>query len=190
MLKEPFYRLHPSNGAEAGRTPRRCSRCCRVRTRPGRALLCDRGALPEDLAFAAISENLVPPVSAIVFLRAENNETIKAVFVKMLKLCEAAGLALAGTIEINGTTLGSDERVRRTATSIGGRRDRQDPRRRRIDRHRRHRGIAHLHPGRAAAAPGSASLASPALARPRPKSPLLSRRHHRRLWPTSQPSGS
>jgi transposase len=61
-----------------------------------------------DLAFRVICANLVPDHTTIASFRADNEEAVKAIFVEVLKLCDAAGLATLGCIAIDGTKVGSD----------------------------------------------------------------------------------
>ena len=61
-----------------------------------------------DLAFKVITVNLVPDHRTIARFRAENEAAITSVFVEVLKICDAAGLASLGQIAIDGTKIGSD----------------------------------------------------------------------------------
>jgi len=61
-----------------------------------------------DLAYRVIAVNLVPDHRTIARFRAENEAAIKSVFVEVLKICHAAGLASLGQIAIDGTKIGSD----------------------------------------------------------------------------------
>lgn len=70
-----------------------------------------------DLAFKVICANLVPDHTTIAAFRAENEEAIKKMFVEVLKLCAAAGLACLGVIAIDGTKLGSDAALDRNRSS-------------------------------------------------------------------------
>ncbi|WP_343577810.1 transposase, partial [Mycobacterium sp.] len=65
-------------------------------------------ACRSDLAYKVIAVNLVPDHRTIARFRAENEEAIKSVFVEVLKVCDAAGLASVGQIAIDGTKVGSD----------------------------------------------------------------------------------
>jgi transposase len=65
-------------------------------------------ACRSDLAFRVICANVVPDHSAIARFRAEHEAAIKGVFVDVLRLCAAAGLASLGRIAIDGTKIGSD----------------------------------------------------------------------------------
>lgn len=65
-------------------------------------------ACRSDLAYKVIAVNLVPDHRTIARFRAENEEAIRSVFVEVLKLCDAAGLASLGQIAIDGTKIGSD----------------------------------------------------------------------------------
>ena len=61
-----------------------------------------------DLAYKVIAVNLVPDHRTIARFRAENEDAIASVFVEVLKICDAAGLASLGQIAIDGTKIGSD----------------------------------------------------------------------------------
>ncbi len=61
-----------------------------------------------DLAYKVIAVNLVPDHRMIARFRAENEDAIASVFVEVLKICDAAGLASLGQIAIDGTKIGSD----------------------------------------------------------------------------------
>ena len=61
-----------------------------------------------DLAYKVIAVELVPDHRTIARFRAGNEEAIKAVFVEVLKICHAAGMASLGRIAIDGTKIGSD----------------------------------------------------------------------------------
>ena len=65
-------------------------------------------ACRSDLAFRVICVNLVPHFTTIARFRAEHEEAIESIFVEVLKLCHAAGLASLGQIAIDGTKIGSD----------------------------------------------------------------------------------
>jgi transposase len=65
-------------------------------------------ACRSDLAYKVIAVNLVPDHRTIARFRADNEEAIRSVFVEVLKLCDAAGLASLGQIAIDGTKIGSD----------------------------------------------------------------------------------
>lgn len=65
-------------------------------------------ACRSDLAYKVIAVNLVPDHRTIARFRAENEDEIKSVFVEVLNLCDAAGLASLGQIAIDGTKVGSD----------------------------------------------------------------------------------
>jgi len=65
-------------------------------------------ACRSDVAFKVISANKVPDHGTIARFRAENADAIGSVFVDVLKLCRAAGLASLGRIAIDGTKIGSD----------------------------------------------------------------------------------
>ncbi len=61
-----------------------------------------------DLAFRVICANEVPDHTTIARFRADNESAIASVFIEVLRLCDAAGLASLGTIAIDGTKIGSD----------------------------------------------------------------------------------
>ena len=61
-----------------------------------------------DLAYKVIAVSLVPDHRTIAAFRAENEVAITSVFVEVLKICDAAGLASLGQIAIDGTKIGSD----------------------------------------------------------------------------------
>ncbi|MHB1598681.1 MAG: transposase [Acidimicrobiales bacterium] len=73
--------------------------------RSSRAIM---AACQSDLAFKVIAVNLVPDHRTIARFRADNEAAIKSVFVEVLKICRAAGLASLGQIAIDGTKIGSD----------------------------------------------------------------------------------
>ena len=77
-------------------------------------------ACRSDLAFRVICANKIPDHSAIARFRAEHEGAIKGVFVDVLRLCDAAGLASLGQIAIDGTKIGSDAALdkNRSATWI------------------------------------------------------------------------
>ncbi len=61
-----------------------------------------------DVAFRVICANTMPDHTTIARFRADNEKAIEAVFVDVLRLCAAAGLASLGRIAIDGTKIGSD----------------------------------------------------------------------------------
>lgn len=61
-----------------------------------------------DLTFRVICANMVPDHATIARFRADNEGAIETVFIEVLKLCDAAGLASLGQIAIDGTKIGSD----------------------------------------------------------------------------------
>ncbi|MHB1951995.1 MAG: transposase [Acidiferrobacteraceae bacterium] len=61
-----------------------------------------------DVAFRVICAGNQPDHTTICRFRADNEEPIVAVFVEVLRLCAAAGLASLGRIAIDGTKIGSD----------------------------------------------------------------------------------
>ena len=73
--------------------------------RSSRAIM---AACRTDLAYKVIAVNLVPDHRTVARFRADNEAAIKRVFVEVLKICKAAGLAALGQIAIDGTKIGSD----------------------------------------------------------------------------------
>ena len=73
------------------RSSRRIERACRV-----------------DVACRVICANNMPDHVTIARFRAENEKAIEKVFVDVVGLCAAAGLASLGRIAIDGTKIGSD----------------------------------------------------------------------------------
>ena len=73
-----------------------------------------------DLAFRAVTVQLVPSHFAIARFRVDHETAIKNVFVDVLRLCAQAGLADLGTIAIDGTKIGSDAALdaNRSASAI------------------------------------------------------------------------
>lgn len=61
-----------------------------------------------DLAYRVICANLVPDHRTIARFRAEHEQAISAVFVEVLRLCAAAGLATVASVAIDGTKVGAD----------------------------------------------------------------------------------
>lgn len=61
-----------------------------------------------DLAFKVIAANKIPDHATIARFRAEHEDAIKGIFVDVLRLCAAAGMASLGLIAIDGTKIGSD----------------------------------------------------------------------------------
>lgn len=61
-----------------------------------------------DLAFKVAAAGLCPDHRTIAAFRADHQSAIEQVFVDVLGLCAAAGLADLGTIAIDGTKVGSD----------------------------------------------------------------------------------
>jgi len=57
-------------------------------------------ACQSDLAFKVIAVNLVPDHRTIARFRADNEAAIKSVFVEVLEICRAAGLASLGRTRI------------------------------------------------------------------------------------------
>ena len=71
-----------------------------------------------DLAFRAITVQLVPAYVAIARFRVDHENAIKAVFFDVLRLCHRAGLASLGTVAIDGTKIGSDAALDRNRTGV------------------------------------------------------------------------
>lgn len=61
-----------------------------------------------DVAFRVICANNMPDHVTVARFRAENEKAIEGVFVEIVKLCAAAGLASLGRVAIDGTKIGSD----------------------------------------------------------------------------------
>ncbi len=61
-----------------------------------------------DLAFKVIAANKTPDHGTIARFRADHEQAIKGVFVDVLRLCAAAGMASLGRIAIDGTKIGAD----------------------------------------------------------------------------------
>ena len=73
-----------------------------------------------DLAFRAVTVQLVPSHFAIARFRVDHETAIENVFIDVLRLCAKAGLADLGTIAIDGTKIGSDAALdaNRSASAI------------------------------------------------------------------------
>src|SRR5215469_4811713 len=61
-----------------------------------------------DVAYRVICAGKIPDHATIARFRAEHEEAFKEVFVEVLRLCAAAGLASLGTVAIDGTKIGAN----------------------------------------------------------------------------------
>lgn len=61
-----------------------------------------------DVAYRVICAGKIPDHATIARFRAEHQEAFKEVFVEVLRLCAAAGLASLGAVAIDGTKIGTN----------------------------------------------------------------------------------
>ncbi len=67
-----------------------------------------------DAAYRVICGDVVPDHATIARFLIDHEQVMEDVFVQVLRLCAAAGLATVGTVAIDGTKIGSDAALDRT----------------------------------------------------------------------------